>query len=540
MISNPSFNTASRNVNNANDDDDEEKYQSPVYRRSMTKNEAVMHTRVDMTGNLEYSPRRKSSKLKVDHAPSLLGVEQISSTGPASVEARLAKLIAEQPDNERALELKHKLQVRKANNAAKQRHLHSLTTTAQSRTTKSAESLGSMSRLDIQALYGDTSPPAAAAGTNPNRKRPETTRCRDVVTTSSAPTSTRKITMKNCTISKSSSFEWNNETKKSKGDNYDHETNETIKDQDPSSDRTNRSLLGLIQSIEDEYVSSKVNEEKIPTKGNDNITTPQKVKRKKSKKTTKMTDSGHNNSVASFESCLSSSSLDGSMEAAKIAPSRKPYRKKKSQTSQAALGLNDSGTSFESNLSSSLGSMEKVMTAVAMISSPTKQPRRKRSKRTAGTKRKSSKVSTGEMERKPLDDPRENKTVRGDIECGKIEEPSTQSKPQPASHAAMEMARVASHDKTRDNKGMDLLQPRRSRHRILVLLAGIVMAAGAVMLILWILDVTGVFQWLPTDGGNNNDNEARPPSTSPAHMISSTTDGVGDQGENNVFSNNNN
>jgi hypothetical protein len=117
--------------------------------------------RVDMTGNLVayFSTtsegnnilRQSNRKLPSEFCCS----QQQQQHPPGSVEARLEKLLQEYPDNERALLLAKKLKARKLSKEKNMNHTPS-PRFIEGQLNERERSLGSSSRLHIQALYGSS------------------------------------------------------------------------------------------------------------------------------------------------------------------------------------------------------------------------------------------------------------------------------------------------------------------------------------------------------------------------------------------------
>jgi len=166
-------------------DSDDNQYQIKLKK---IKRKPGLPQRVDMTGNLvAYSSttsaegnnilRQSNRKLSPSEFPCSQPHQQHP---PGSVEARLEKLLKEYPDNERALLLAKKLKARKMSKEKNMNHTPS-PRFVEGQSYERDRSLGSISRLHIQALYGSnnnkTNNTQTTHGKNPSSSSSSKAQC---------------------------------------------------------------------------------------------------------------------------------------------------------------------------------------------------------------------------------------------------------------------------------------------------------------------------------------------------------------------------
>jgi len=221
---------------------------------SNQKKKFLHQTRVDMAGNLEHVPSSEEDEYTSLHQHSSPTIERTncridsphSPSSPSaslsklsSVEVRLAKLLKEHPNNERALLLQKKINDRKAQATKRQQKVQNHLDVHDPY--KSAESLGSMTRLDIHGLYfkdgkggepnGGTSTSSSSSSSPP--PSPSAQRKPPIQTVSKlSPTTSRNEVGNNQSILRSGRY------------------NST------TDDGNKTALLGLIDSIEQKYNSN--------------------------------------------------------------------------------------------------------------------------------------------------------------------------------------------------------------------------------------------------------------------------------------------
>jgi hypothetical protein len=165
--SSPSIMTNSNNKGSkrpnaeANEDRRDGSVSSDVTSNAIARSKRLSHRttrirRVDMAGNLEMSGQDVSTTKMIrsssdsEKRPDPTRVSPADANQDSSIEARLERILKDHPDNERALWLAKKLNDRK-----KHAEMQRKEPTNRFSLSRTVESLGSASRLDIQSLYGN-------------------------------------------------------------------------------------------------------------------------------------------------------------------------------------------------------------------------------------------------------------------------------------------------------------------------------------------------------------------------------------------------